>query len=183
MHQRTAIRYAVVERLSGATSAETRVYATRDVPFRKGDLPAIAVYTLQEDVDGDSVNTAPRELTRRMALVIEGLVAPAPGQNVDDALDDLALEIETVMHADPYLGDAAADCVLDESSMEVLEVGDRLMGQIVLTYAVTYQTLAPEAPSNVADFLRVKATEDLGGEVHPDAQAVDEFDVRPEENP
>lgn len=182
MHQRTIVRQAIVAALTGATAAEARVYPTRILPLRKLELPAIAVYTLEESVDGESVNTAPRELTREAPVVIEALVAAVPGANVDDALDDLALEIETAMHADPYLGGEAADSILDGTTMEVIEDGERMMGLVTLTYSVTYRTLAPEAPGNVADFLRVKSTENLGGDVHPDAQAVDEFDVQ-ETNP
>lgn len=180
MHQRTVIRQAIVDRLQAAnTAAGARVYPTRVLPLRKLELPAIAVYTLEEAVDRESVKTAPRELEREAPMVIEAMIAAESSSvPVDEAMDAIALEIETVMHADPYFGGAAGDSFLDSTSLEVIQEGDRLMGLVTMTYAVRYYTLAPEAPANVADFLRVKATENLGGTVEEEAQAVDEFTVQ-----
>jgi hypothetical protein len=150
-HHRQLIRAAAVDMLTGQTDAGSRVYRTRSLPVRKIPLPAISVYTLEELVTPESVDTAPRELTRELPLLIEGWVRA--GENVDDAMDELAVQIEAAMHADPYLRDTAAESILDSTVMEVIEDGDREMGLIVLTYAVTYRTLAPEAPTNLDEFL------------------------------
>jgi hypothetical protein len=175
-HQRTLIRGAVVAQLLGATAAGARVYPTRILPLRRIELPAISVYTLEEAVTAASLSTAPRELSRELPVMIEGWVAP--GDNVDDAMDALALDIENAMHVDPYLADTAAESILDSTVMEVVEDGDRMMGLVVLTYAVTYRSLAPEAPTDLDDFLSVKATHNLGGQVHEDDDAEDEFVVQ-----
>ena len=175
-HQRTLIRGAVVAQLLGATAAGARVYPTRILPLRRPELPVISVYTLEEAVTAASLATAPRELSRELPVMIEGWVAP--GDNVDDAMDALALEIETAMHADPYLADTAAESILDSTVMEVVEDGDRMMGLVVLTYAVTYRTSAPEATADMDDFLRMRSTQDLGGDVHEDIDAEDEFVVQ-----
>jgi hypothetical protein len=178
-HPRTVIRTAIRDVLLGATSAAARVYKTRVLPLRKVELPAIAVYTLEEPVTADSINTAPRELTRQPAVTIEGWVKDTDGVDLDDALDDLALEIETAMHADPYLGGAAGESILSDTVIEVVEIGDRLLGMIALTYDVTYRTLAPDAPADedMDDFVTVEATHDIGGAVHEDEVGVDLFTV------
>jgi hypothetical protein len=175
-HQRQVIREAVRTALLGATAAGSRVYETRVVPNRLTELPALAVYTLQDTVDQEESNTSPRELRRELDLVIEGWVAA--GTNADDAMDALALEVETAMHADPYLGGAVADSMLDSTSLEVLDEGDRFTGWFVMTYSVTYFTLAPEAPAALDDFERAGVTHDLGGDVHEDDQAEDLFTVQ-----
>ncbi len=109
VHQRTVIRHAVVALLLGQTAAATRVYAARQLPVRKGELPAVMVFTNRDPVDPDSADTAPRELRRRLELVIDALVAGVDGAALEDALDAIALQIETAMAADPYL--SVADVV------------------------------------------------------------------------
>jgi hypothetical protein len=113
--------------------------------------------------------------------VIEGWVAAtgADDDNVDDTMDELAAEIEAVMHADPYLDGTAGDSWLQSTELEVVQQGDRLMGLVVMSYAVTYHSLAPTAPAGLDDFLSVKATHDVAaGELAEDDQAHDEFIVQ-----
>lgn len=172
-HQRQVIREAVHAALLGATSAGSRVYETRVVPNRLPELPALSVYALQDRVDQErSDTTAPRELQRELDLVVEGWVAA--GGNADDAMDALALEVETAMHADPFFGGAAADSMLDSTSLEVLDEGDRFTGWFVMTYTVTYFTRAPAAPEDLDDFETAGATHNLAN----DNQAEDVFDVQ-----
>jgi hypothetical protein len=184
VHQRTAIRTFVRDLLkNGGTAAGTRVHKFQVDPRRLNQLPALSVYILEEAVEDDSKTTAPRELERRAPLVIEGWVGEQEGTDIDDALDALALEVETLMHADPYLGGTvgAAGAVLEDTAIAVLEQGDRRLGMVALVYGVTYYTLAPEPPADddLDDFLTVEATHNPGGEVHEDDQDVDEFPVRP----
>jgi hypothetical protein len=139
-HPRQLIRDAVTALLTGETVAETRVFKTRMVPYRRAQLPALAVYSLNEPVERG--NAAPKELERRLELAIEGALIGT--DNVDDALDDLALEIETAMHADDTLTDTAEDSILSSTELEVVEDGDRTVGLVRLVYSVTYFTHAPE---------------------------------------
>lgn len=176
-HQRQLIRQAVVAKLKGATAARDRVLPNRVYSVTNGQLPAVLVYTTSESVAPESRATAPRELDRDLELEVVGLVAVEDG--ADDAIDALALEIETAMHADRYLAGTAADSVLVSSEMSIEKVGDRLVGGVVLTYSVAYQQLAPE-PAVVADeFLRAKTTINLDNQVHVDNDAEGQFNVRP----
>lgn len=199
MHPRTAIRQAVVALLQGphaedlptpsyATAAEGRVYPSRIDPFKRNELPAIAVYTISEKVSEDSIDTAPRELRRETELVIEGWVMPDDDTPVDDAMDDLALEIEAALHADPYFNDndedepetTASDSILRSTELQVVIEGERQMGRVTLKYAVTYLTLAPVAPE-LDDFETVNARINLGGEQDEDDETAQTFTV--EETP
>ncbi len=180
-HQRKLIRQAVVALLASAsTAAGARVQGTRVEPHKKSQLPAISVYTLREEIDEDaSAGTAPRELLRVCKVEITGWVAHSDLVPVDDAMDNLAEQIETAMDVDPYLGTAAADSVLESTEMQVVEDdgrSDPLVGIVTLTYAVTYRT-SPAAPAALDDFERVKATHDLVGGVVDTVPAIDEFTV------
>ncbi len=143
MHERQAIRQAIVAQLRGsaptyATAAGARVFETRMAPLRQTELPAIAVYAGDEAIDPDSASTAPRELKRTLTVAVEAWVRLT--ENVDDALDDLALEIETAMDSDLNFGSLAFDSVLSSTEIGLKMDGDRPMGCARLEYSVTYHT-------------------------------------------
>lgn len=176
-HQRQLIREAVKAQLLGKTAAAARVYETRVVPWKRLELPAVAVYALEETVDRASQSTAPRELRRQLKLAIE--VAVKAGTNLDDALDAVALEVERALHADPTFGDTASDSILESTQISLAEEGDTLIGLALLTFSVTYFTMAPEAADVdlVTDFSKAHIATSLGAAVHPDNQAVDDLVV------
>lgn len=155
MHERTAIRHAVVATLKGvapafATAARDRVYATRLSPARLAELPAINVYV--DDEESEPKGSAPRELERRAVVAVEAwVVTPANGA-VDDELDALALQIETAMDRNPHLTDTVFDAAL-VSTVSALKIdGDRPMGCVHLEFAVTYHT-DPRVADLTDDFL------------------------------
>jgi hypothetical protein len=191
MHPRAVIRAKVVELLSTAvdsvypTAAEERVYPTRTLPYKKGGtLPVVSVYALSEDVTPDSVTTAPRELTRELSLVIEAWVKASvsggvPTINADSAMDTIAAEIEAVMEADPFLDDTAAQSILSSTETDLVEVGDTMMGLLIMTYAVTYRTRATDdAPPDLDDFLTVGSTTNLSGTQDTDDVSESDFTVQ-----
>lgn len=159
LHHRTIVRRAVRDLLKGRTSAGQKVDTTRIDTWRDNELPAISVYTRVEDVDDESAETAPRELRRQVEVEIVGAVGAS--DHMDDVMDALALEIETVMHADPFLGDVASDSILSGTEANVRDEGKRLIGIIILTYQVTYRTDAPEAPA-LEDFNTADTKYDVG---------------------
>ena len=172
-HQRQLIREAAKAALVGKTAAGPRVYETRTTPWLRAQLPAIAVYTLDETVDPESRKTAPRELTRNLKLAVEAVVEQ--GTNVDDGLDAISLEIERALHADPTFGDVCADSVLSGTELAVGDAGSRPIGVATLTYAVTYRTWAPDAAdlAPLDDFATAGITTDLSGTTAPGNQAQD----------
>lgn len=165
MHERQAIREAVVAQLIGPapafrTSARDRITKSRMAPIRGSELPAINVYTDGEEVSADSRSTAPRELTRTMVVTIEAWAKYA--ENVDDVLDDLALEIESAMDRDLNLAGTAFDSKLERTEIGIKLDGDRPMGCVHLEYAVLFHTdLRVAAPTDVFDAATVRY--DLAG--------------------
>lgn len=180
-HPRKLIRKAVVALLVAAnTNAGARVTATRVEPHRKSQLPAISVYTLREPIDQDASSaTSPRELKRNVRLEVTGWVAHSDTISVDDAMDDLAEQIEAAMDADPYLGGTAGEFLLEETVMQVVEddaASDPLVGVVNLTYVVTYHTMPAEPVLD--DFLTVGATHEIEGGVADTRPAVETFTVQ-----
>ena len=174
-HQRKLIRHAVVALLVSAnTAAGARVKGTRIEPNKKSQLPAISVYTLSET--SDDKDTAPIELTRELKLEITGWVSHSDALPVDDAMDDLAEQIEAAMAADYYITNTVAAQMLEATEMQVLEDdgrSDPLVGIVVLTYSITYRT--DQGETAVDDLVTVVATEDLVGGVSDTVPASDQF--------
>ena len=138
IHPRQEIREAVVALLKRAVvSTDGRVFPTREVPWRRTELPAIAVYALEEssqqkNLDGD--------LERDVIVAVQAVTQL--GEGIDDALDALSLEIETVMAEDPTLGGTAMDSFLGGTEIAVDENTARPTGAIRLAYQIRYNTPA-----------------------------------------
>ncbi len=182
-HPRQEIREAVKAALLGpqaeedppvyATSAGARVYETRMVPWQRLKLPAIAVYTLQESAD--LRGTAPRERFRKLSLAVEAAVKA--GENVDDALDAIALQMEAAMDVDETFGGKASDSALQTTELDVATVGDQEIGLVRLTFEVTYFSEVPVTPPTLDDFETANIRYNLSNEVHVTNEAVDSVDV------
>lgn len=134
-HPRQVIRKAVAQRLTSATAAQDRVYATREVPWRKTDLPGISVYTLEEQADSSAI---PGSLVRTIKLAVLAVVSVT--EKVDDELDALCVQVEAAVEADRTFGATALDAYLAETIIEVTEDQGRPMGAARLTYDVRYST-------------------------------------------
>jgi hypothetical protein len=175
-HQRAVIGEKIREILIAAeTDAGDRVYLNRFITTRNRELPAILVYPLSETIDPASGSTAPRELTRNLELAIDGLVW---GETDADAkMTELGDQIEAALHADPYLAGEAGDSLLVDVDLGVETVGDRPVGRIAMTYAVTYRTAAPAAPEGLDDLETVHATTNVEGALDEGDHALEDAAV------
>lgn len=162
------------------TAAGARVHRDRVDPFKKGGIPAIAIYMPDEEVDQDaSEGTAPRELTRYADVELQAFVGGVDAEDVSDAMWDLQEQIEAAMDADPYVDGAAGDSILKSSNREIIETdgkSDPLVGVVTMVYTVEFRT-SPDAPANLDDFLRVGATHRIVG-AGDDIAARDSFVVQ-----
>lgn len=170
-HPRKLIRQAVVAQLIAAsTAAGSRVEATREIPRRRATEPAIGVYTPTETNESDS-RSAPRELKRSTEVIIEAIVVGTSG--VDDALDDLAEEIENALDADDTFGGAANESSYVSTDLETIEDGARTVGLVRLTYNAVYHRFAPEAVDAPDAFETADVKYNPNGNVIPSDQAED----------
>jgi len=140
-HQRKLIRKAVAAMLIAAnTAAAARVSSTRVDPIAGvTELPTLSVYSLSEEVDKElSDDSAPRELTRMLKLEIAGWVQHRDSYSADDAMDDLAEQVEAVMDVNWLVPAALAISAVDHTTGQFtiaahgLATGDRLLGVSVV---------------------------------------------------
>jgi hypothetical protein len=181
-HPRKLVRQAVVALLGNATDAGDRVKGTRVEPHKKSLLPAIGVYTLTDPVDEDLSTNNEEAHVIELEVVI--WVAHKDSYTADDAMDDVAEQVEAAMRATvysgSYLGGKASDIVFKGTVMEVVEDDGRSdpeTGIAVLKYDVTYRA-SKAAPAPVDDFRTVAADQKIVGGVPDTAPVSDQFTVQ-----
>ncbi|MBU1594262.1 MAG: hypothetical protein KKA55_01850 [Proteobacteria bacterium] len=135
-HPRQLIREAVVELLTGATDAGARVWASRMRHVSSRDLPAIGVYTTEES--SPLADVSPRKYERTVTVAVDCMVEA--DESVDDALDALAMQVETALMADPTLGGAALDSALMRTSIGLVGEGRTQAGCATLEFEADYET-------------------------------------------
>lgn len=172
---RKAIRAAMVAALKGKTSAGNRVFGNRTDPVmdRATDLdngheefPLLLVFS--RDEKSEVFDESPRRYRRTLELLIEGTTNV--GDASDDALDDLADEIETAALVDDTLGDLVNDVRLTNTSMMLADSGRKVIGGVTLTLEVEYFTTAPDpAALDLDDLDTIDTQYSLSGQ-QPDAR-------------
>jgi len=134
-HIRKQVRGAAVTLLTGLATTGSNVFPTRLYPIAEGKLPCLLVYTNSESAEVVTL-TRPRLMQRDLELVVEGLTKDTT--SIDDALDQIALEVEEAIGSDQTLGGLGKDIVLSSSEVEISAEGDQPVGSVRLTYLVRY---------------------------------------------
>ena len=144
-HPRSIIKNAITNRLKTQidglypTDAEDRVYGNRAKPLFDQFLPAILVYSKDENILEDQYNQdGYSPIKRELEIAIEGVILG--GDDFDQKLDDLSNQIESSL--DGFEIDTRKSDILKLKSTEIdssIE-GSKIYGAIRLTYSVTYQT-------------------------------------------
>lgn len=145
-HARKSIRDAALQTLTGLPTTGARVHATRLFPIEPADLPALCLYTFNEESGFDTLAT-PRKSLRRLELAVE--IVAQVNDTLDDALDAIALEVEAQLGTNFTLNGTAKDCELQSTKISVRGEGEKQTGSAVLIFGVTYRTLAAD-PSTLA---------------------------------
>ena len=137
-HVRKQIRDAVVTTVTGLTTTTTNVFASRVYRVEDSKLPALLVYTNEEESEVLSMSR-PQKIHRTVAVVVEGIAKATTA--LDDTLDTIAKEIETAIAADPTVGGLAKETVLTDIGVELTGDAQQPTGSIRLSFAVRYVTL------------------------------------------
>lgn len=149
-HLRTQIRQAAVADLQGLPLTGAQVYSGRAYNLAEKRLPALLVYTRDEDTEiATSGAPAVRTQQRELALVIEAR-AKAVETAIDDLLDQIDLEVEQALMAaagDPgsalYPLILALDLTQTERRVEV--EGQQPIGGDVIVFTATYSSREADA--------------------------------------
>ena len=135
MHVRTQIR----DRVAALLAHVGTVYKARVYPTGECALPVVLVSCGPEQMEPVTLSlSSGYQLERVLAIIVEARVADC--SDLDEALNELAVAIETALGADPTLGGAAHDS--HPVAIEVSRSGDgrQPIGAIRMTFEVRYST-------------------------------------------
>ena len=142
-HAREQIRDKVVTKVTSLTTTGTRVYPSRKYPLDDDLFPGLCVYTLNESIDEEEGKLAGIQF-RSVDIVIEGYDALVAG--LDDKLDDIAAEVETVLFADRFLTGSLTALDLVSTEVDLNIEAAKPVGMIKLIFKAQYLT-AEGAPT------------------------------------
>ncbi len=136
-HVRKQIRNAAKGVLQGLATTGDRVYISRVYPLAKANLPGLLVFTPAED---SAREDSPTDLMRDMILQVHGVVAISG--NLEDEMDDIALEVEVALDG---LGLAGLAKIYHgiQGTVSTLagEDVDKPHGAIAMEFLYTYRTV------------------------------------------
>ena len=137
-HVRKQIRNAAKGASQGLGTTGDRVFVSRVYPLDKVKLPGLLIFTPAED---SAREDSPTDLMRDMTLQVHGVVRIS--ENLEDELDDIALEVEQALDA---LGTADLAKIYHgiQGTVSTLEGGDvdKPHGAIAMDFLYTYRTVS-----------------------------------------
>lgn len=135
-HLRKQIRKAAVGVLTGLATTGDRIFESRVYPLDRAKLPGLLVYTTTEDSGRED---SPNELMRDVVLLVVGVVRIS--ENVEDELDDVAMEVEIALDG---LGLAGLAKIYHgiQGTVSTMEGddADKPHGAIAMEFLYTYRT-------------------------------------------
>lgn len=136
-HIRNAIRDNITTSLTGLTTTASNVFQTRIYPLADAKLPGLAIYTMSEESEYQSISP-PRTLHRKLEVVVEAYVKAVA--NYDDTLDTICAEVETALYTDLTRGGRAFDTRVLSFEADISDQGDQPMILGKLTVEVQYKS-------------------------------------------
>jgi len=138
-HKRKLIRDAVVAALTGLTTTGVNVSVDPVYDIEAVKLPQLVITTGDESADPVAYGSGYRTYQRVLNLSIEAIAQATTG--LADTLDQIALEVETAINADPTLAATAMDAVLTGIRQQI-EKASQPIGRMSIDYDITYVTEA-----------------------------------------
>ena len=136
-HIRKSIRENIGTALTGLSTTGSSVFESRTFPLNFSHLPALLVYTKDEEISEYSLRN-PRTQFRQLQVVIEAHIKGT--SNIDDTIDTIAEEVEDAMVSDITRGGHAKDTRLQSTEIEFEEATSKV-GLGRFTYVIDYATV------------------------------------------
>lgn len=136
-HIRTQIRTAVVAALTGLATTGANVHRNRVARLSPRQVPALVVTIDSEQIT--ELGLDPMH-DRRLQVIVDGYTANS--ENVDDAIDQIGLEVEVAMAAAGTLGGLVkATPALDQVRIGIDETHEEPLGRIRMIFNTQTFTL------------------------------------------
>lgn len=133
-HGRKQIRDAVKVLLTGLATTGARIYAGRVEPLTAAECPGLNVRVSEETPIDDMRTLLEEEAFRAVGIAVEGYIL-AGGE---EALDQIALEVEQALEADPTIGGLVDDFSYQGTQLRRVPESEYDHAVVILTYSATY---------------------------------------------
>ena len=134
-HVRQQIREKVGTTLTGLTTIGSNIYESRVYPLEAGNLPALVIYTKNEESEPIVIGTN-RLSSRNLSLIVE--IYAKTTTNFDDTIDTISKEVEVAIAADTTLDGLTKDIYLESTEIEYNGEGEQPVGYATLTFLTNY---------------------------------------------
>lgn len=131
-HARRQIRDEVVARVTGLTTTGARVYRSRSRSLSGAKLPAIKVWTRDEEIEEASGYDYQRRKLRLEVVALSKLADP------DDELDQVCVEVEEALAADPTFGGLVTAAYLVSTEFEFDHELEKPVGMATMVWEIVY---------------------------------------------
>ena len=126
---------------SGVTSVSGRVYTNRVYALKGENLPVV---TVSFDSESSALGTIGlRTMQRNVDIMVD--VYDKANADLDDALDDICVEIEESIANDFTLNGLAKRCVLTATDLQLTGEAEQPIGVARLRYSIEYVTSINDA--------------------------------------
>ena len=115
-HARTNIRQRFVALLQGQTTAGDRVYDSHTYNLEHQALPAIIIFSDHEEVITETISF-PRSQTRNLKVTVQCYCKATA--DISREIDNLALQVETLVQANSNLEGFCKDCRLESTDINL----------------------------------------------------------------
>lgn len=132
------IRNAIVALLTGLTTTGANVFLYRFYSVPDAKLPAIKIYTDEEEIEFDSLS-APRKKTHQLDVRIE--VVAKQAANVEDTVALIYQEVITALEADTTLGGLVKDLWNAANQKTINDEGDQPVIGATMQWICQYRTV------------------------------------------
>lgn len=147
-HARTQIRDALATLLTGLSTTGAHVFKSRVRQLAQNELPALVVFTANESIT--PLTPHPNHIdTRELDIAVTGYAQVK--EDIEDRLDQIALEVEQVINATESantLGGLVDGLQLQSIKPEIVGEGERLTGQLSMIFNCSYRVSA-SAPQTI----------------------------------
>lgn len=145
-HVRASVRAAAAVLIGKGTPANeltttgSNVFTTRLFPLKTDSTPCWVVTTDdEEDVETDGMGG---QQSREMSLIFSGFARSTTGDELEDTLDTMAEELESVMTPSALSGSGVKLLALDTTEFDFdVDETDQAFGMITLTFKALYYTV------------------------------------------
>ena len=134
-HVRQQIREKVGTTLTGLTTTGSNIYESRVYPLEAGNLPALVVYTKNEESEPIVIGTN-RLSSRNLSVIVE--IYAKTTTNFDDTIDTISKEVEVAIATDTTLDGLTKDIYLESTEIEYNGEGEQPVGYATLTFLTNY---------------------------------------------